>query len=569
MPLTLRPIQGRTVQPIFINNATQANILDGVSMGNLIGLLQQLSDLSDYSKEIFEDLLVNTNKVSKRVGNLKTRMNNFENILPEIEKIFNETDPLEFYLADKAGEYKRKDNIRGNLITSHNIPISMNERRKQAEALPPFEKIDNVLEVVKDAPPVQSCAVSYSNPHFFIEEWARGEAEKQLKLQEEKKLKKQLKKKKKKDLPVEKKNVEAVKIKQYNSFGEEFLIGAANSSSGASDKVKSRVRVGSCIRSEVIQQNINATHVRHPSTNRVVAVAMSANAIIESGGIQPRHQNRVSVSDIKRVNHRPNDSVHLLNAIAEENEEEEREAPSLDRMKSIPARMHHTAPSADFSTVLTSIAHDNKLPKSSPPISPRSRGVSHIGPPMGGPPIGTGGPPTASMSGPPIGAMSGPPVGAMSGPPIGAMSGPPVGAMSGPPIGAMSGPPKGAMSGPPIGAMSGPPVGVNSSGPPPVNRSAPPPQTEGRGGLLSAISKGGFQLKKVNRDEVKATPPPQDSRSGLLSQIKTGIQLKKSTPVTAPPPKPAAVSNSIMDILARRAAVAAESDDDDDDDEWD
>jgi hypothetical protein len=219
-------------------------VQNGVAVSNMLGLLQQLAELSEYATEVFNGLLVTAGETGDRVGALSTRLETMEQALPEFETALLQVPARTVYSQGRAIEFRRPDSLPASLLRPETAPEPLARRRLAATAPPQLQLMDDLKLVavvaLKDAaasrapPTALECLKGYSHPGFFFEQWLLMEEERARKKAEERRLlkaKKTKKSKKGKDGKADagagaggsqRKEVELVQFKRYNADGAEF-----------------------------------------------------------------------------------------------------------------------------------------------------------------------------------------------------------------------------------------------------------------------------------------------------------------------------------------------------------
>jgi len=151
------------------------------------------------------------------MANIRNRADKIIEKLPVVENyVFNNSQ--NFYknggyqlTEDKLNGLFRKKDERN--INKENVPIAIKNQYETCVKIPDFSLLHEYHQN-------GNCSKDYSNPDFFILEWAKEELAKQKKARREKK--KKIKKRQK-----EKKQVNTIQIyrQQYNEFGEKIVEG--------------------------------------------------------------------------------------------------------------------------------------------------------------------------------------------------------------------------------------------------------------------------------------------------------------------------------------------------------
>jgi len=184
MPFGARIVATRPdITEIYQGNAH--NVLEKASVSNMIGLLQQMNEISKYASEIFSSLLQEADKSIERINTCKQRINKLDQSVPNIENMFIQNSPAYFYDNPFSGrEYSRRDNLRGLIFRRDRASGEVNRRRAQAEPPPDFSSMDPYSE--NKIP----CIKKYSDANFFMNQWLEGEKQK---MEEDRKRRKQKK----------------------------------------------------------------------------------------------------------------------------------------------------------------------------------------------------------------------------------------------------------------------------------------------------------------------------------------------------------------------------------------
>jgi len=169
--------------------------LQGKAMNSLNGLLSQLSQISIIAQELFEEVLQNSKKTFDRMANIRNRADKIIEKLPVVENyVFNNSQ--NFYknggyqlTEDKLNGLFRKKDERN--INKENVPIAIKNQYETCVKIPDFSLLHEYHQN-------GNCSKDYSNPDFFILEWAKEELAKQKKSKKRKEKENQKKTKRKK-----------------------------------------------------------------------------------------------------------------------------------------------------------------------------------------------------------------------------------------------------------------------------------------------------------------------------------------------------------------------------------
>jgi len=185
MPFPTRTVPNRSDIPDVIQRDA-ANILQKANVSNLIGLLNQLNDVSLHASEIFSDILSTTEKTGSRIQGVSGRIRAMASTVESTEKLFLNNAPSYFYdhpYTDK--EWQRRDPLRGLLFRRDRAGNEVNRRREVGMPLPDLSAMD----VISASGP---CIKKFSDSNFFMNEWLEAEKKK---MAEEKAKRKERKKK--------------------------------------------------------------------------------------------------------------------------------------------------------------------------------------------------------------------------------------------------------------------------------------------------------------------------------------------------------------------------------------
>jgi hypothetical protein len=145
-------------------------------MNSLNGLLSQLSQISIIAHELFEEVLSNSKKTFDRMSNIKSRAEKIAEKLPVVENyILNNSQNFyknsSYVLSEETLNtvFRKKDERN---INKDNIPIAIKNQFENCVKIPDFSLLNEYHQN-------GNCAKDYSNPDFFILEWAKEELAKQ------------------------------------------------------------------------------------------------------------------------------------------------------------------------------------------------------------------------------------------------------------------------------------------------------------------------------------------------------------------------------------------------------
>lgn len=192
--------------------------LDSQAVTNMLGILSQLGQLSQFAAEIFQGLFETASQTGQRISKLSTRVTGLEANTSQFEKHLKESPASYFYSNPRpVGKYVRSDDLSHSLLVSQTRPLSMQKARSEVEEVPKLNLLDHLT--------AEPALKKFSDPGFFLTEWIKAEQEKQTDMQEERKKRAERRKDKKMKENKPKRmvaKVEAVQVKQYSAQGAEY-----------------------------------------------------------------------------------------------------------------------------------------------------------------------------------------------------------------------------------------------------------------------------------------------------------------------------------------------------------
>eukprot|EP01084_Bolivina_argentea_P223373 377956_1 len=175
MPFPARVVSKRVDIDEVFNNTTD-NILQKTSVSNLLGLLNQLNQISLHASEIFTDVLNTTTNTNNRIKTVKQRIKNLNSKIPKVENLLISHAPSYFYDNPYSGkEYLRNDPLNGLLFSREDATPQINKRRNIATPPANLSALDTVSINNGNGP----CIKRFTDPDFFIDEWLQNEKRKQ------------------------------------------------------------------------------------------------------------------------------------------------------------------------------------------------------------------------------------------------------------------------------------------------------------------------------------------------------------------------------------------------------
>ncbi|GBG91335.1 hypothetical protein CBR_g52221 [Chara braunii] len=148
-------------------------LLDGVAMMSLLGIVRQLGEISDYAAEMFHDLYELTATTSLRGQALLQRVQHVEKKLPDVEdSLLSETNPLRFS-REPGVDWNASISNEQSHFTRSILPAFIRRPYEECRGPPRFFLLDRF-----DKHGDGACMKRYSDPSIFKTEWAKGELSK-------------------------------------------------------------------------------------------------------------------------------------------------------------------------------------------------------------------------------------------------------------------------------------------------------------------------------------------------------------------------------------------------------
>ncbi|KAK1283924.1 SCAR-like protein 1 [Acorus calamus] len=136
-------------------------ILEGVAMAGLVGVLRQLGDLAEFAAEIFHDLHEEVMTTAVRGHALMLRVQQLEAEFPSTEKSFmSQTNPLQF-IYNTGIDWHPNIQTDQNLITRGDLPRFILDSYEESRGPPRLFMLDKF-----DVAGAGACLKRYSDPSF-------------------------------------------------------------------------------------------------------------------------------------------------------------------------------------------------------------------------------------------------------------------------------------------------------------------------------------------------------------------------------------------------------------------
>ncbi|KAJ1454669.1 hypothetical protein M885DRAFT_521631 [Pelagophyceae sp. CCMP2097] len=159
--------------PHLYQKSPPETILADVTMASMTGTLAQIGLVAHYASEMFTDLFTEGEAMRVRVSKLQDRAAAIVAQLPAVEEKVRKLDGNSGG-AHSAREREERTRVQFNTET---MPAFLKERytSEAVERVPDFSELDALLpdKVAKTGP----CVKGYSNPGFFLDQWAAEEME--------------------------------------------------------------------------------------------------------------------------------------------------------------------------------------------------------------------------------------------------------------------------------------------------------------------------------------------------------------------------------------------------------
>jgi len=380
--------------------------------------LEQLSNLTSYSHELFKGLLDVSNSYQERINTLAQRAQNLAQKSYQAESFFAVVDPWTLF-KNRTADVKTSIVEDQQLFTKSSVPLPLQAIYNSASPPPNLAIMDAFADEGK------SCLKMYTNPSFFIDQWVTAQLEAREKIKDDAKKRKK-KPKGNKGEGKKPKVITAIGKRVYNPLGREF----------------------------------DAAPQPQSQSERQLAVQNISGPAIPSGPPSPRSPTAGATPNVGTPPPVPSGPPPVVSA-----------PPGVPLVKS-PSKTNISAPPPPTSAPPPLQKQNSKNIMGSTPPPP----VSAPPPVIGGPPPLPNSPPPLPGSPPPL-PGSPPPVPTSAPPPgLGVRVPPPVNSVPPnlprvpPPVNSPP-PPPGLKIAPPVGAA--PPL--PSSAPPPIAPMAPPP----------------------------------------------------------------------------------------------
>ena len=508
----------QTLVPWEATEVPKDKLLQVTNQVNMAGMMSQFTLLMTYSHEVFAGLLDEANVTFGRLKDLGERVSALHGALPAIESAFDGEDMSILTRMNSTGvsRFLAANPERQDLFGAASMPSAVRAVRGACFAPPALHLLD-AFRGDEDHTPTLS---KYSNPNFFIEQWAAEQQAKtdELRAERKKKRAERVARRAERDAhSTAAKPVQKMKKIRYDPQTGERIVEEGDDLSAPPLTARTMQPVGPA-------QTPREAPVAPPKPT----AHTSPNAGLPSNLPPP-------VSTATAPSTPANFPPPVAAPSHDDKKHKDKKEKKEKKEKTNTKRPKEDAPLPPSMVPPPAVTAPVTAPNFPPAIVPAATAPTGLPPPMQDAPRKTSAPPAVIPE--PVSAPPAPPVGAPAPPP----------------------PPPAAPPAPPMGGPAPPPP--------------PPPAASGGGNasndLLAAI-RGGSNLKKAEPGAPAggAIDKPVDTRSNLMENIRLGLKLKSAGERKVEPinNKAGGAPSSVAEILARRIAIEPDSDDDVDDD---
>lgn len=516
----------QTLVPWEATEVPKDKLLQVTNQVNMAGMMSQFTLLMTYSHEVFAGLLDEANVTFGRLSDLGERVSALHGALPSIESSFDGDDMVVLTRMNSTGasRFLAANPERQDLFSTASMPSAVNAVRGACFAPPALHLLDPFRGEDDHVPTLSK----YSNPNFFLEQWAAEQQAKtdELRAERKKKRAERVARRAERDAQTTAaKPVQKMKKIRYDPQTGERIVEEGDDMAPPLT-ARTMQPVGSAV----------------PATPREAPVAPPKPAAYTpvnntSTGLPSNLPPPVSTATAPAF---PPAATATTHAVDDKKHKDKKEKKEKKEKKTDTKRPKEDAPLPP-----SMVAPPANVPSFPPPaqVAPQTAPVVTPAAPVGLPPPMHDQP--RKTSAPPV------PI------PEPTFTAP----IPAPPVGGPAPPP-------PPPAPPAPPAGGPAPPPP------PPPSSSGGGGAsndhLAAI-RGGASLKKAEPGSGGGggggnLEKPVDQRSNLLENIRNGLKLKSAVERKVEAKPTGGAPNSVAEILARRIAIEPDSDDDVDDD---
>lgn len=153
------------LSPVSIETGTEKQkILPTINHATRCGLMEQMALLFSFSTKLFEGLVEDATKTSERIKSITQRVDVLVDQVPQTQHFVQTIDPSVTFGYQRL-EYNNEQQEDQQLFSPQTLPLSVKDSWDRCKPPPNLALLD-----VFD--PSSSCLKKYTNPNFFIEQWA-------------------------------------------------------------------------------------------------------------------------------------------------------------------------------------------------------------------------------------------------------------------------------------------------------------------------------------------------------------------------------------------------------------
>ena len=184
MPVHQRTVYGSQAygSSELFESSSAGNVLADIRMSGVLGAVNQINFLSSYCFEVFDSLVTLSDDIHGRVDAATKRTERLVRMIEDLESTNqgNEGKAVPVSGSQMRIRYlSKRDAFIPDVLAKATSSNPMKSAYNVCSAPPRLWKMDGVVN--------DDCAIYYSNPGFFFDEWLRVEQERQAMRKEEQK----------------------------------------------------------------------------------------------------------------------------------------------------------------------------------------------------------------------------------------------------------------------------------------------------------------------------------------------------------------------------------------------
>ena len=184
MPVHQRTVYGSQAygSSELFESSSAGNVLSDIRMSGVLGAVNQINFLSSYCFEVFDSLVTLSDDIHGRVDAATKRTERLVRMIEDLESTNqgNESKAVPVSGSQMRIRYlSKRDAFIPDVLAKATSSNPMKSAYNVCSAPPRLWKMDGVVN--------DDCAIYYSNPGFFFDEWLRVEQERQAMRKEEQK----------------------------------------------------------------------------------------------------------------------------------------------------------------------------------------------------------------------------------------------------------------------------------------------------------------------------------------------------------------------------------------------